>query len=43
MRLLEFVFQDGWHFLGTLVLLSTLAGLFSPKITIYRKSKDDNG
>ena len=38
-EVLRFIFQDFWHFIGTLLLLSVLLPF---KIVIHKDKKDDN-
>jgi hypothetical protein len=43
--ILKFIFQDFWHFLGTLLLLETVCGgikgLFLRNITITKDNKEE--
>jgi hypothetical protein len=40
MTLLEFMFKDGWHFVGSIILLMILLGRSLITISSTKKDKD---
>ena len=41
-EVLEFIFQSFWHWLGTLLLLGALSGIFRTPIYISRPKDKEN-